>query len=137
MTPLRRLACALALALPLAPALAAGDRADIDARYQADRQACMGETDPDARRDCLRDAGAVRQEALRGTRDGGATNEAQLQRNAVARCAVHQNRLDRAMCERMAMGDGTVSGSVAGGGVIRELEVEIEPAPSSVPVRGQ
>lgn len=129
MKPLQRLSCALALALPLAPALAAGDRAEIDARYQADRQVCMGQTELDSRQACLRDAGAVRQEALRGARGAGVDAD-QLQRNALARCVVHKDRIDRAMCERMALGEGIASGSVEGGGVIREIEVEIDPEPA-------
>ena len=124
MKPLQRLSCALALALPLAPALAAEGRAEIDARYQADRQACMGQTELDSRQ-----AGAVRQEALRGARGAGVDAD-QLQRNALARCVVHKDRIDRAMCERMALGEGTASGSVEGGGVIREIEVEIDPEPA-------
>lgn len=131
MKPLQRLSCVLALALPLTPlpASAAGDRAEIEARYQADRRACMGQTELGSRQACLRDAGAVRQEALRGMR-APAVDDAQLRRNAIARCVVHKDRIDRAMCERMALGEGTASGSVEGGGVIREFEVEIDPEPA-------
>jgi hypothetical protein len=38
----------------------------------------------------------------------------------VARCAA-QPESERADCERMARGEGTVVGSVEGGGVIKEL----------------
>lgn len=132
---LQRLSCALALALPLASAMAADNRADIERRYQAERQACMAQADPESRRACLRDAGAVRQEALSGARNAE-VDDAQLRRNAIARCVVHKDKLDRAMCERMALGEGTASGSVEGGGVIREFEVEVEVDPgTTVPAR--
>lgn len=132
MNALTRPLCALVWALPLASALAADDRAGIEARYQADRRACLEQVDADSRRACLRDAGAVRQESLRGLRDAG-VDEAQRQRNAIARCAVHKGALDRAMCERMALGEGVSSGSVDGGGVLRQLEVEIDPEPARDP----
>ena len=50
-----------------------------------------------------------------------------LLRNALARCQVHRDDDARTLCERMVRGDGTRSGSVAGGGVFREL-VTVEPA---------
>lgn len=125
MNTLQRMGLSLVLSFPLAPALAAGDRAVVDAQYQTDRQACMVLSDPDARMDCLRDAGAARQEALRGTRDP-AVDAAQLERNAIARCEVHKDKIDRALCVQMALGEGKVSGSVEGGGVIRQIEVEID-----------
>jgi len=128
MNALTRGLCALACALHLAFVLAADDRAGIEARYQADRRVCLGQADADARTACLRDAGAVRQESLHGMRDAG-VDDGQRQRNALARCAVHKVPLDRAMCERMALGEGVSSGSVEGGGVIRQLEVEIDPEP--------
>jgi len=119
------LALTVALAPAFAPAFAAGDRAAVDTQYQADRQACMALGEPEARKDCLRDAGAARQEALRGTPDPG-VDAAQLERNAIARCDVHKDKIDRALCVQMALGDGKVSGSVEGGGVIRQIEVEID-----------
>lgn len=125
MNKLQRVALTLALGASLTPSWAAGERAGIDAQYRTDRQACMARTDAEERRDCLRDLGAVRQEALRGTRNPG-VDAAQLERNAIARCEVHKDKIDRALCVQMARGDGKSSGSVEGGGVIRQIEVEID-----------
>lgn len=125
MNKLHQTTLSLVLTLPFVAAWAAGDRAGSDAQYRADRQVCMAKTDPEARRDCLRDVGAARQEALRGTRDPG-VDSAQLERNATARCNVHKDKIDRALCAQMARGEGQASGSVEGGGVIRQIEVEID-----------
>ncbi|MFP5466313.1 MAG: hypothetical protein ACLGG8_02130 [Gammaproteobacteria bacterium] len=125
MNKLQQTTLSLVLTLPFVPAWAAGDRAGMDAQYRADRQACMARPDPESRRDCLRDVGAVRQEALRGTRDPG-VDAAQLERNALARCTVHKDKIDHALCLQMVRGEGQASGSVEGGGVIRQIEVEID-----------
>ncbi|MEJ8854514.1 hypothetical protein WKW79_08035 [Variovorax robiniae] len=86
----------------------------------------------DARQDtaaCLREAGAARQEAARGglTQPGAAANQ-----NASARCEVLPAN-ERADCEARMQGTGsgttTTSGSVMGGGVIRETVTTV-PAPA-------
>lgn len=125
------LACSLfsvALCGSLVPAVAAGDQPSVQAQYEADRQACLLRSDPVARQDCLREAGAVRQEALRGQR-APTTDAATLARNALVRCQVHPAGTERELCERMASGEGRVQGDVASGGVLRELSVTV-PAPA-------
>jgi hypothetical protein len=127
---------AIALSLPLllstlAHGAPATDRAAIDAQYQRDRSACEGRQDPSSREACLREAGAVRQEALRG-KVGGSTTPSDWLRNALVRCQAHQDALDRSLCERQMKGEGQVQGSVEGGGVLREITITIEPtAPGS------
>ncbi len=87
----------------------------------------------DARQDtaaCLREAGAARQEAARGgLTQPGATAANQ---NASARCQALP-ATERADCEARMQGTGsgttTTSGSVMGGGVIRETVTTV-PAPS-------
>lgn len=49
----------------------------------------------------------------------------QLRENALKRCDVHKGLEERALCVRMVSGDGQVSGSVSGGGLLRELETPI------------
>lgn len=125
------LACSVfsvALCGALVPAVAAGDRPSVQAQYQADRQACLLRADPVARQDCLREAGAVRQEALQGQR-APSPDAATLARNALVRCQVHPAGTDRDLCERMVSGEGRVQGDVASGGVLRELTVTV-PAPT-------
>jgi len=124
--------------LVLAPAWAAApggtspSRASIDATYQQDRAACLRSDTQHERSSCLREARAVRAEALRGRTAGRDTPEIWAQ-NALLRCQ-RQTGDNVAICERMVRGEGLLSGTVAGGGVIRELETPIsapamEPAP--------
>ena len=56
-----------------------------------------------------------------------------LQANALQRCDV-LNGDDKAACQARMQGQGTSSGSVAGGGILREIhEVEVVPPASSAP----
>lgn len=104
-----------------APAFAA-DRAkpsDAQSTYTRDRAECMKLGGED-RATCLREAGAARAESRRG----GLTNEqAQLDRNRLARCD-NQPANDRDECVRR-MNEGTTSGSVPGGAVVRELRTVV------------
>jgi len=112
---------------PAAFAQSSPSRSAIDATYQQDRAACLDAASMHERTACLREAGAVRAEALRGRRLAAPTAE-ELARNALLRC----QRLppdDKLLCERMARGEGSTTGSVAAGGLLRELVTE-EPAPA-------
>lgn len=127
-------AAVLALSLPVwAQGASASGKAAIEANYQRDRAACAAITVPTDRSNCLRDAGAARAQALRtGPRT---TSPEELARNAVQRCQ-RQPAEQKAICERMARGEGSVSGSVEGGGVIRELvtQEQLPPPPPPPPV---
>jgi hypothetical protein len=68
-----------------------------------------------------REAGAARDEARRGELARG-ENAAQFEQNKFARCDKHAGE-DRELCLRRMSGEGTVSGSVQGGGIYRELRV--------------
>ena len=80
---------------------------------------------------CLREAGAARQEGQRG----GLTSpgDASVDTNALARCE-NQPAADRSACEARVRGTGasSTSGSVMGGGVIRETVTPLpaQPAPA-------
>lgn len=121
-----RIALAAALLLACAgPALAqANAPAGTAAREQQERASCDGVQQDKAA--CLREAGAARQEAGRGglTAGGGATLDA----NAMARCK-QLPAAEQADCElRVHGGAGaSTSGSVMGGGVIRET---VTPVPA-------
>jgi len=125
-------AAVLAVCLPAAWA-AGPDRSAIEAAYQRDRAACQALSPTQDRTSCLRDAGAHRAQALRtGVRGGSSPQE--LERNALQRCQSHNTPEQRTICERMARGEGTSSGSVQGGGTIRELvTTEVLPAPPPPP----
>ena len=101
----------------------------IEQQFQRDRAACMAIDGVQERSSCLREAGAVRAQALKGVPQGGESAEERM-RNALQRC--NPLPADRkAICERMVRGEGSESGSVQGGGVIRELTImePVEPLP--------
>lgn len=96
--------------------------------YEEDRAACMRSDSQHERSSCLREAAAVRAQGK--SRAPGETPEARMQ-NALKRCAGLPPD-NQATCERMVRGEGTVSGSVEGGGVIREL---VTPVPAIPPLQ--
>jgi hypothetical protein len=108
-------------ALLCAAAATAAERGGANAVYQRDRAACLrGDTTQD-RETCLREAGAARVEARRG---GLTEGQGELERNQLLRCE-QQPAADREACIRRMRGEGTTSGSVEGGGIIRELVVPV------------
>ncbi|HEY8067818.1 MAG TPA: hypothetical protein VIF38_02920 [Burkholderiales bacterium] len=115
--------CALGALSVSAPAPAAnpGPAADAHQRYLEDRAACMNKSGDD-RKTCLREAGAAQVEARRGRLTDP---EASLEQNRLARCAYHHDAAERGYCERRMHGEGTVVGSVADGGILRELVVPV------------
>lgn len=116
------------LSVPLA-AIAAPKPDAIQETYLKEREACLTGRSAQDRATCLKEAGAARQEARRGTLDSR-VDARQLTENALARCrAVHTE--DRADCERLALGDGRSSGSVAEGAVLKELVTRRVEAPAS------
>ena len=91
--------------------------------YQQDRAACLsGQTNQD-RATCLREAGAALQEARRGGLDD---RRGEYERNRLLRCD-SQPAEYRQDCVRRMSGEGTISGSVAGGGILRELVTPVTP----------
>ena len=106
------------LAAAPAAAQSTAARSSPQAGYQAERAACMRRPAGDERQTCLREIGAALQEARRGGLT--APGETEYEKNRLARCEVHKTAEDRALCQRL-MKEGTVSGSVEGGGIYREL----------------
>jgi len=114
--------CAAGAVLAATVAVAA-DRGDAQRAYQRDRAACMsGQTSQD-RATCLREASAALQEARRGNLDDG---QAQFEQNRLLRCE-KQPPEDREDCVRRMRGEGSTSGSVEGGGILRELVTPVAP----------
>jgi len=110
-------ACAL-LAGGAAPAFANDDPVVMET-FHRDLAECMKMTGADARHDCRRDAYAARDEARKGTLIPGA----KFEQNKFLRCDVHKDPAEHEYCMRRMRGEGTVSGSVEGGGLLRELTV--------------
>lgn len=100
---------------------------DARATYERERAACLSGRSAQDRATCLREAAAAYQEARRSHR-GPVLPEDRYADNALLRCQP-LSPTDRAECERR-MRSGTSSGSVTGGGVLRELRT-VEEAPAS------
>lgn len=112
---------ALALTAALLPVAAGAiDRsamAQVQERYRAERAVCTNGQSNQGLRTCLCEAEAARAQALKAGLSDGAADYA---RNASRRC----DRLppeQRQACVARMQGAGTVSGSVAAGGIYREL----------------
>ncbi|MFN0186024.1 MAG: hypothetical protein ACKVQR_19595 [Aquabacterium sp.] len=101
---------------------------DLLARYRLDRADCNSGRSTQDLPTCLREAGA----ALAGGRRGGLDKRgADFTANALQRC----DRLpgdDRRDCMARISGQGTTTGSAAGGGIYRELVVR-DPAAAVPP----
>ena len=96
---------------------AAADMSEAKARYQQERAACISGQSHQDRATCLQEAGAALQEAKRGNLGGGM---GQYEQNQLRRCDAHPAE-DREDCLRRMRGEGTISGSVEGGSIYREL----------------
>jgi hypothetical protein len=90
---------------------------DAQQRYQQERAACLSGQSAQDQSTCLKEAGAALEEARRGRLAEGS---AQYQQNALARCTVLPPE-EREACHARMQGQGTTSGSVAAGGIYREL----------------
>jgi len=99
----------LAVALLFAAMAAAADPSDSSS---------AGSRDPG-----LREAQAAQREAQQGRLENNADRE-QRERNKYARCDNLPGD-DREYCIRRMNGEGTVTGSVEGGGITRELRIPI------------
>jgi hypothetical protein len=99
-----------------------------DAVYQRERAACNSDATPQGRTTCLKEAGAAHAEAKRQLLGNGEGARA-LQQNAETRCD-RAATADREHCLRKARGEGTVSGSVDGGGLLKTLVTPV-PAPAA------
>lgn len=127
---LGQIVCAMSVCFAAGSASAAGTTADARAQYESERARCNAMTSSDERANCLQSAGAAYDQAKQGKLD-------------VAQHPYLQNKFDRCTplppaekddCIRRMQGQGTVSGSVEGGGDIRETDtVHVTPAPSVNP----
>lgn len=123
---LKRTLLLCALAVSATSALAQRDAGRVTSAreaYAQDRQYCLSGRSPQDQQTCLREAGAALQEAQRGTllREGS-----EYEQNKFVRCDYHKDPKDREYCMMRMRGEGTITGSVEGGGLLRELRV-IEP----------
>ena len=123
--------CALLLAAALtglgALAVTKAELAQAQAGYQQERAACLNGQSPQDRATCLKEAGAALAEARRGGLDSDGAN---FKANQRQRCD-QLTGAEQQDCVARMQGRGSTQGSVAGGGILRELvtrEVMVPPA---------
>ena len=96
------------------------------------RRRCLSGQSGQDMKTCMREAGAALQEARLGHLDD---RDARYTRNALERCKALPSD-DAKDCRDRVLGQGTVSGSVKGGGLYREkvtTEVKVLPPPPAPP----
>ena len=93
--------------------------AELQAQFQQDYAACETQQATTELEDCRREARNAYAEAKRGLLANAPNTP--YQDNASQRCQVHQDWQDRLACEERMRGEGSVEGSVEGGGVLREI----------------
>ena len=96
---------------------------DSSGSYQQEVQACMSGMTQQSRTDCLIEARNAHAAKQRGNLETYGSHE----QNALARCTVHTTPENRAACEARVMGMGNIEGTVAGGGLLREVETVVLP----------
>jgi hypothetical protein len=93
---------------------------DNSGSYRSEVNACLSGQTQQSREDCLKEARNAAGDKNRGRLEN-------YDEMAAARCDVHAAGEDRAACRARMMGRGGVDGSVAGGGLIREVETVVVP----------
>lgn len=117
-------AALLAVGAATAQVATGGTGIDATGSYQSEVQACMSGRTQQDRETCMTEARNAQADKKRGVLD----TQGSLEANAMSRCSVFQGGEDKAACEARVMGMGSAEGSVAGGGVIREVETVVAPA---------
>ena len=113
-------ACASAWAAPKSAA------AEAQAQYQRERAVCTNGQSNQDRATCLKEAGAAYGEARKS---GLGAGSAPSRSNAVERCD-DLPATERSACLARMQGQGTATGSAAAGGILREVEQPVTPAPA-------
>jgi len=97
---------------------------DNSGSFQSEMQACKSGNTQQDQATCMREA----RNAADAKKRGLLPTQGDLQANALGRCDVFQNTEDKGACEARVLGYGSVDGSVAGGGLVREAESVTLPA---------
>lgn len=99
------------------------DKIDASGNYQSELRACQSGATQQDRATCMEEARNSAAEKRRGRLETYGNYE----KNAMARCDAHDVAENRAACRARVMGMGDVEGSVAGGGLLREVETVVLP----------
>ena len=106
-------------------ALQAQSRQELEeaqARFKQEMANCVSGNTSQDKDSCMREARAALAEVKRGVPD----RPGKLEADTSQRCAVHQGE-QRDACEARLRGQGRATGSVEGGGILREIST---PAPA-------
>lgn len=129
--PLKNLAVLASLLAAQSFAQTHGDLPSAQARYKQEVADCRVTHPVLDNRNCVREARNALAEIRRG-RMNETWRSSDFEKNAVARCDVHQGD-DKLDCLARMHGRGKTEGTVAGGGILRELtittQVMVPPSP--------
>ncbi len=95
------------------------DLATARARYKQEMAACAVAMPVESRSNCVKEASNTLAEIRRGKMKES-MQSADFEKNALVRCEAHQGE-DKSDCMARIGGQGKIEGSVAGGGILREL----------------
>lgn len=129
-TPLKALTVLACLLAAQTYAQTPNDLAAARARYKQEVAACSVAKPVESRRNCVKEARNTLAEVKRGKLNE-TRQSADFEKNALLRCEVHQGD-DKADCIARIQGKGRIDGSVAGGGILRELTTTVIVAPPVV-----
>jgi len=119
MRSLSTLLTAVACAMCLPASAHAQSLVELQAQFQKDYAACETQQATTELEDCRHEARNAYAEAKRGLLSDAPNTP--YQDNASQRCQAHTDWQDRLACEERMRGEGSLEGSVEGGGVLREL----------------
>jgi hypothetical protein len=124
--------CAAGLFAVSAPAAMAAKtgKAPVDAQYKADVAACNSGQTQESHSVCLQEAGAAHVERMRNQL---AVPDQDYQANATLRCRALPPTEQEACVAQMS-GQGKTYGSVNGGGVLREITIQVPVDQNGQPV---
>jgi hypothetical protein len=94
---------------------------DASGSYKQEVKACMSGPAVQDQATCLKEARNARADKKRGLLD---STNGDLQANALARCQALSGN-EKMACQDRMMGGGKATGSVSGGGVLREIETVV------------
>lgn len=117
--------CAIAIAVMASPSWAQSreELAAAQLRYQQDMADCKSHASAEDMANCTLEARNSLAEIKRG-RMHEAGQPSDYEKNALLRCDVHQG-IDQTACIERMKGRGHTEGSVASGGILREIETTI------------
>jgi hypothetical protein len=127
------LALSAATAQVLAQGLPGSTGIDASGSTRLEKAACNTGMSQQDYATCMREADSAASEKQKGQLGNGATGT-DLRANAAKRCEVLTGE-EKIACQARVLGYGSASGSVAGGGVVKQVETVVVPVPGSVTIQ--